>query len=266
MAKLQDLFTQARRAQSSGGMGFLGKGKAEEKARAAALVVSFPEVVAGGAEAALKAGADGLLFTWDGKDRSDLDAIKQEIEAGQNKKSQLVSGLRLTGGWDKLDRENLLHLKDQGVQYIILPFDAPARLLALETKDLEKLVVVPMQEGEVYPLYIRNLSAFDTIAGVELDFGLSAHVGKMTIAEVLNYRAVREAIRFPAIINVQADLREEDAYTLLALGVQAMILSANSADESMHAQVKALRELLVVVHQEEQSRDVPAVPTPGRKS
>ncbi|HEY4387111.1 MAG TPA: hypothetical protein VGN34_21860, partial [Ktedonobacteraceae bacterium] len=79
MPKLQDMFTQARRAQSGGGMGFLGKNKSETKPKAAALVVEFPTVQTGGAEAALKAGADGLLFTWDGKDKAVLEAIKEEI-------------------------------------------------------------------------------------------------------------------------------------------------------------------------------------------
>src|ERR1022692_2146101 len=72
MAKLQDMFTQARRAQNAGGMGFLGKNKSETKPRAAALVVEFPTVQPGGAEAVLKAGADGLLFTWDGKNKATL--------------------------------------------------------------------------------------------------------------------------------------------------------------------------------------------------
>ena len=63
MAKLQDLFSQARRAQSGSGIGFLGKSKPESKPHAASLVVEFPIVVAGNAEAAVKAGADGLLET-----------------------------------------------------------------------------------------------------------------------------------------------------------------------------------------------------------
>ena len=76
MAKLQDMFTQARRGQSSGGMGFLGKNKAEVKARSAALVVDFPRATAGSAEAALKAGADGILFSWDGREAATLDHVQ----------------------------------------------------------------------------------------------------------------------------------------------------------------------------------------------
>src|SRR6266700_4181897 len=84
MAKLQDMFTQARRAQNTGGMGFLGKNKSETKPRAAALVVEFPTVQPGGTEAVLKAGADGLLFTWDGKNKTTLETIKEEITSASS--------------------------------------------------------------------------------------------------------------------------------------------------------------------------------------
>src|SRR2546421_7352443 len=77
MAKLHDMFTQARRGQSGGGMGFLGKNRAETKPRAAAIVVEVPQVTAGSAEAALKAGTDGILFLWDGKDNAILGTIKK---------------------------------------------------------------------------------------------------------------------------------------------------------------------------------------------
>ena len=73
----------------------------------------------------------------------------------------------------------------------------------------------------------------------------------MSIEDVLHYRAVREAVRFPALLNVQSELDEAGAYTLLALGVQAMILTASGNDESTQTDIKALRELLEKVHQEE---------------
>jgi 2-methylisocitrate lyase-like PEP mutase family enzyme len=73
----------------------------------------------------------------------------------------------------------------------------------------------------------------------------------MSIEDVLHYRAVREAVRFPALLNVQSDLNEADAYTLLALGVQAMILTASENNDTTQQQIKALRELLEKVHQEE---------------
>ncbi len=251
MGKLNDMFTKARRAQSSGGIGFVGKNKSLAKPRAAALVVEFLDIDAGNAESAITSGADGLLFTWDGKKASSLETLKQAIEAAQSSGENVVSGLQITGNWNKLERENFEHLKELGVNYVVLPLLAPARLLALQIKDLELVVSVPMQEGDMYPLFIRNLTAFDNIAGVRLDFSLATDIGRMSIEDVLRYRAVREAVRFPAFLNVKGDLSEDDAYTLLTLGIQAVILTASDADATTEQQIKALRELLEKVHHEE---------------
>lgn len=260
MAKLQDMFSQARRAQSNGGMGFLGKNRNETKPRSAAIVVEFDKVTAGNAEAALKAGADGILFNWESGDTAQLETLKTEAEAAKAHNENALTGLKITGSAEKLTAETLKNLKEQGIQYIILPFTAPARLLAQETKDLEKVIVVPMREDENYPLYIRNLTAFDNIAAVLLDFGLGDKVGTMTIEEILDYRAVREAVRFPAFINVSSTLGESDAYTINTLGIQAVILSARDTDEKTVEQIKDLRTLLAKVHEDESAKDAPSLP------
>jgi hypothetical protein len=251
MAKLNDMFTQARRAQSSGGIGFVGKNKPITKPRAAALIVELPDIDAGEAESAIKSGADGLLFIWDGNDTSALELLKDAIEAAQTSGEKVVNGLSITGGWENLERENFEHLKELGVNYVLLPLEAPARLLSLEIKDLELAIAVPMRSGDMYPIFIRNLTAFDNISAVRLDFSLSDDISAMSIEDVLHYRAVREAVRFPAILNVQSDLDEAGAYTLLTLGVQAMILTASEDKEITQTNIKALRELLEKVHQEE---------------
>lgn len=263
MAKLQDMFTQARRAQNGGGMGFLGKNKAETKARAAALVVEVNQISAGSAEAALKAGADGIIFAWDGTDTAQLETLKHEIEAAKTAKENTVTGLHIQGGLDALTQESLKGLVEQGVQYIILPFNAPARLLSFETKELEKVIVIPMRTDEIYPLYIRNVTALDGISGVLLDFNLSEKLGALTIEEVLDYRAVREAVRFPAFINVTGNLSEADAHTLNALGVQAVILPVKDTAEGTRQQIKTLGELLEKAHQSEDDKEAPSVLGPG---
>ena len=254
MSKLQDMFTQARRAQGGSGMGFLGKNRTDIKPRAAALVVEFATADEASAEVALKAGADGLLFTWDGKDSAWLETLKDCIDAAKSNNDKAVCGLHITGGWDKLDRESIEQLKDQGINYIVLPMNAPARLLASQTKEVDLVVTVPMREGDMYPIFIRNLTAFDAINAVQLDFGLSSDIGSMTIEEILLYRAVREAVRFPALLNVKANLSEADAYTLITLGIQAVVLAADSSNEKTREQIKALNELLVKVHQEDKDK------------
>lgn len=254
------MFMQARRAHSGGGIGFLGKNKGEFKPRAAALVVELPRVTPGSAEAALKAGADGLLFTWDGRDTATLETVKNEIDAAKSVNQNLVSGLRITGGWNSLDRDSLMHLKEQGIQYAVLPLNAPARLLALDSKDIEIIVTVPMRAGDMYPLFIRNLTAFDDISAVLLDFGINDGVGTMSIEDVLQYRAVREAVRFPALLNVQGDLSEADGYTLMTLGVQAFIFTANDTSETTRQQIQRLHTLLENIHHEDKdSTGAPAL-------
>jgi hypothetical protein len=232
-------------------MGFLGKSRAETKPRAAALVVEFPQIVAGSAEAALKAGADGLLFHWDGRDSSLLDTLKPEIDSAKTHNENVVCGLHITGGWNQLDRGSLLSFKEQGIQYIILPLDAPARLLALESKEVEKVLTVPMRAGEMYPIFIRNLAAFDGLAGILLDFNLGNDLAEMTVEDMLHYVAVREAVRVPAFINVESDLNEADGYTLMTLGIQAVILTASKDDQATKLHIAALREVLEKIHHEE---------------
>jgi hypothetical protein len=255
MSKLLDMFTQARRGQSGSGMGFLGKNRSDIKPRAAALVVEFATAGAASTEAALKAGADGLLYAWDGKDTARLETLKSYSHAAKTSNDKAVCGLHITGGWDKLDRESIEQLKEHGINFVVLPLRAPARLLASQAKDVDLVVTVPMREGEMYPLFIRNLTAFATIAAVQLDFGLGSDVRSMTIEEILQYRAVRDAVRFPALLNIQANLSEADAYTLTTLGVQAVVLTASASNDKTKEQVSAVRELLVKVHQEDQDKD-----------
>ena len=259
MSKLIDMFTQARRAQSSSGMGFLGKNRPEVKPRAAAIVVELATNDAGSAEAAVKAGADGLLFAWAGQDTNWLETLKSTIETAKASNDKVVSGLHITGDWDKLERESLEHLKDQGVNYIVLPMQAPAHLLALDIKDLDFVVTVPMREGDLYPIVVRNLTAFDTITAVQLDFGLANDIGTLSIEDILQYRAVREAVRFPALIDVQDNLSEAGAYTLTTLGVQAVILPASDSDDKTKKQIQALRELLEKVHQDDKDKTPPVI-------
>ena len=268
MAKLQDMFSQARRAQSGGGMGFLGKNRSEAKARSAALVVELTQVTPGSAEAALKAGADGLLFKWDTK-TGNLETLKKEVEAAQASKEEAVIGLDITKGWDTLDQDSLRSIIEQGIQYIVLPFQAPARLLALEAKDLEKVVTIPMREGEIYPLYIRNLTAFDGISAVVLDFSLGNKIGSLSIEQILDYLAVREAVRYPSFLNVKGTLSEADAFAISMLGVQALVLSADTVEEETREQIKNLRTLLEKVYEEEEKEkkkdSAPNLPSAGHK-
>jgi hypothetical protein len=97
-----------------------------------------------------------------------------------------------------------------------------------------------------------------------LDFGLSEKIGSMTIEEVLDYRAIREAVRFPAFLHVKSNLTEADAYTISTLGVQAVILTAQDTEETTRQEIKDLRALLEKVREEEKDQDSPSVGPGGR--
>jgi hypothetical protein len=254
MSKLLDMFTQARRAQSGSGIGFLGKNRSDLKPRAAALVVEFATADAASTEAALKAGADGVLYNWDGKDKAWLETLRSYTDAVRASNEKAVCGLRITGGWDGLDRESIELLKEQGIHFVVLPIQAPARLLTLQNKDVDLVVTVPMREDEMYPIFIRNLTAFDSIAAVQLDFGLGKNISSLTIEEVLLYRGVREAVRFPALLTIPAQLSEADAFTITTLGVQAVILTAAASTDKTKEQVQAVYELLVKAHQDDKDK------------
>ncbi|MDQ2903320.1 MAG: hypothetical protein ABI456_25440 [Ktedonobacteraceae bacterium] len=261
MSKLLDMFSRVRRGQSGEGIGFLGRSKPVAKARAAALVVEFTDSDAGAVEAAIKAGADGVLFSWDGKDSATLTTLKPAIEAAKTAKENIATGVRITSGLGRLKHKDLEHLKEQGIHYVILPLTAPARLLGMHIKDLDIVVSIPMREGELYPNFIRNLNAFENVAAIHLDFGLTDEVGAMSIEDIMHYRAVREAVRAGALLNLVGKLDEADAYTLLALGVQGVILGGEQAGATDEKQIKQVRELLEKIHQEEEQDDsTPSLP------
>lgn len=250
MGKLSDLFTQVRKARSSQGIGFVGgKHASAIKPRAAALLVEINNTNAGNAEATIKAGADGLIFAWNGQNST--DALQKAVEAAQAAGENVISGLHLTGGWHTLTRQSFEDFKELGLNFVILPLDAPARLLALRIKDLEPIVSVPMREGELYPTFLRNLSAFENLAAIHLDFGLSNEVSGMSIEDALHYRAVREAVRTPALVTVKGTPNEDDAYTLLTLGIQAVVLAESKDTATTGQQIQALHELLEKVYQED---------------
>ncbi|SRR5581483_914297 len=264
MSKLIEMFAQARRAQSGGGIGFIGKNRPAAKPRAAAVVVNFATPDVSHVEAAIKADADGLLFDWNGEQAA-LEALQKAIDTAQAGEEKVLCGLHITGGWDDIERETFEHLKELHVGYVILPMNAPARLLALQVKDLELVVSVPMQAGELYPIFMRNLTAFEGLAAVRLDFQLQDTISSLSIEDVLRYRAVRDAVRFPAMLNVDSDISEADAYTLLTLGVQAMIIAADTSSEKIKQHVRQMRILLEqVFHEEKDSKESFGLTPSGR--
>lgn len=257
MGKLSDLFAQVRRTRSGKGMGFVGgKNATTIKPRAAALLVELNGMNAGNAETAIKAGADGLIFVWNGLN-SNTDALQKAVAAVQATGENILTGLHLTGGWNKLTRKNFEGFKELGLNFVILPLGSPARLLALRVKDLESVVSVPMREGELYPAFIRNLAAFEGLSAINLDFGLSNELSDFSIEDALHYRAVREAVHVPALVNIKGVSTEDETYALLTLGIQAIVLAESKDVTTTSQQIQTLHNLLEQVYHDD--KDSPGV-------
>lgn len=263
MGKLSDLFAQVRKARSGKGIGFVGKNAPTLKAREAALLVEFHGAEAGKAEAAIKAGADGLIFIWDGQNSEQTDALHNAVEAAQSAGEHILCGLHLTDGWDTLGRKDFEHFKELGLNFVVLPFNAPARLLGMHVKDLEAVVSLPMRDDELYPNFVRNLSAIEKIAAIHLDVNLGSEISNLSIENVLHYRAVREAVRVPALIHADSTLTENDAYTLLTLGIQALILTEDKDMASTEQHIIAIRKMLEKVHEDEKDASLLGLHTRG---
>jgi 2-methylisocitrate lyase-like PEP mutase family enzyme len=248
MGKLSELFGQARKARSGSGIGFVGKSTPTVKPRVAALLVECNGADAGNAEAAIKAGADGLIFAWS---KGNKETLQAAVEAAKAAGEGVLCGLHITGGWAQLTRKSFEDFKELGLSFVVLPLNAPARLLALHVKDLEPVISVPMRQDEMYPIFLRNLSAFEGIGAVDLDFGLSGEISIISIEDALRYRAVREAVHAPALIHVKDMPDEDDAYTLLTLGIQAVVLTESKDATTTSQQIQTLRELLEKVYHDD---------------
>jgi hypothetical protein len=267
MSKFSDMLSQARRGQSGGAIGFFGgKSRPAVKPRAAALLIEFPAVDAGEAEAAIKAGANGLLFHWSGSplESASLATLKQLSEAIQSQDENAALGLRLLGNGANIERKMLESLKEHGVHFLIVPLQAPARLLSTHLKDFDLAVTLPWRGNDpLYPLVVRNLGAFEGLSALHLD-GRELPLERLSIEEALGYRAIREALRLPALLSLTSLNSEAAAYGLLTLGVQAVIVPASESTAATTQRIQELREWLEKVHrQEEKELPPPTVPQPS---
>ncbi len=264
MSKLSEMLSQARRGQS-GSIGFLGgKGKPAVKPRAAALVIEFPGLNAGEAEAAIKAGANGLLFNWSGGQPDNIETLKAICEATHSSDEKAVVGLHLTGNWEGIERATLEGLNELGADFIVLPFEAPARLLSARIKGLDLVVTVPLESNQpFYSLFVRNLSAFGSVSALHLE-SEALKLETLSVREAMSYRAVRDAVRLPALFSLRELSSEAAAYGLLALDAQAVIVSAGSTPTATTQRIQTARELLEQLHAELKDTDTATLPTPPR--
>jgi hypothetical protein len=262
MSKFSEMLNQARRGQSGSAIGFLGsQSKSEIKPRAAALVVEFPAVQVSGVEAALRAGVNGLLFTWTGPQSAASEALQEVGELVKRSDEHAAIGLHLTGGWQEMQRATLEQFKEQGVHYLVLPPQAPARLVSMHIKDLDVVLTLPLRPADyLYPLLLRNVSAFESVVALHLE-QRELLPESLSIEEAMAYRSLHEATRLPVLLSLPELSGEAAGYGLLALGAQAVILPAAATIPATIGRIEMARETLEKIHQEERERFSSSPPT-----
>jgi hypothetical protein len=244
--------TLQRVGKSSGGsIGFLGKNQAQSKAKAAGILVALGQADAGTVEAVAKAGADGVIFVAS----ADKSASKGLATDAYQKAAEPLRAANRPWGIDlaavaaSLPADALKGMRESGADFVSFPLDAPARLLQERPDGLDRIVTFrgpANDDDERYLRLVRSINLL-SVQAVQFISHLSAErLRDLRIEELLNYRAVRELLRFPVITSLRGDLGNEEARLLVKLGVSAVILQATEGEgtAALARRVAALREEL----------------------
>lgn len=250
MGKLIDKLQQVR--QSSGaGFGFFGRSQAgASKPRSAAVLVSLGAKDTAAAEAAVKAGADALLFTgWTPK--SDLSALT----------TAAATGNALVGAWlaDGQSGEygTLKQAQQAGAQFAVFGADASAHMLFEEVEKFDCVVTldIPADDTGLLLLRMQNLAPVQ-VALLRASFSASA-ITKMTISAYTRLKLVVESLRFPVLAVLDGMPETRSIPVLTRLGFAGLVLpGAGVAADTLAGQVTALREELEktpIAHEDEDS-------------
>jgi hypothetical protein len=265
MGKLIETLQRVGKSSGGGGMGFLGRGQAHTKARAAGIVVTLSQPDAGQVEALKKAGVDGVLFTLqNGKTGASKAApsVEPYVEAAASLRSaNLPWGLDLSAVASSLKPEAIKTLREGGVDFVSFPLSAPARLIQERPEGLDRVVTLDEHLDDPYMLLARATNLL-SVQAVRFASAFSAErLQALTIEGLLRFRLLRETLRFPVLVSVEGDLGNEEVRTLIKLGVSALLLEPE-AGESLSAlsqRVSALREELERVPSQENDEETPSV-------
>jgi hypothetical protein len=232
-------------------MGFLGKNQSQTRAKAVGILVALSQADAAAVEAVSKAGADGMIFALQGGKSADkglsLEAHRKAAES--LRAANKPWGLDLTALVDTLPADALKGMREDGADFVSFPLDAPARLLQERPDGLDRIITLRQQDGgddERYLRLVRSLNLL-SVQVVHLLANLTAgRLHDLRIEELLNFRVVREQLRFPVLSNVSGTLGNEEARLLVKLGLSAVILQAGDGESAtaLASRVSALREEL----------------------
>ncbi len=261
MGKLTETLEKVYKG-SGGGLGF-GRPRAQVKPRAAGIVVALGQADAALAEAVAKAGVEGVLFTAQrGKgSKATLSAEEYQKAAEPLKAANLPWGLDLAEVVGTLEAEALKALREGGVEFVSIPLNAPARLLKERPEGLDRIISLGALNDDPMLLLARAVNLL-SVQVAQFDFGLTPErVRALTIEDLLRYRMLREAIRFPALYSVQGDLGAEEVHTLVKMGASALLVQAEAGvtAAALGKRLVALREELERVPIKEEDHETPSL-------
>jgi hypothetical protein len=202
-------------------------------------------------EAVAKAGADAVIFTVQSKASASKGLA---LEAYQKAAEPLRAanrpwGVDLAEVAAALPADALKGIREGGADFASFPLDAPARLLQERPEGLDRIVTLREPAGDDDERYLRLVRSVNLLSVQVVHFlsHLTAErLHGLRIEELLNYRMVREQLRFPVLANLTGNLGNEEGRVLVKLGISAVILQPAEGESSsaLAQRVAALREEL----------------------
>jgi hypothetical protein len=238
MGKLTDKLQQVRQSSSSS-IGFFGRNlAAATKPRPAAIVVSVGVKDTVAAQAAVKAGADALLFVgWTPK--TDLSAFTTATSAGTT-----LLGVGLAEG-ETGAYGTLKQLRDAGASFAVVGVSASAHMLFEDLDHFDRVVTLDAPHDDIALLMLRAQNLAPAQAAL-LRVGLSASaIAKMSIEDYTRLKFVVESLRFPVLATLEGVPEAPSVPILARLGLAGVVLSGvGVGPDALGTQVTTLREEL----------------------
>ena len=232
MGKLLEKLRQVGQG-SSGSLGFMPRRDSGAPARPAAVLVTLRAADTGAAEAAAKAGADGIIIAgW--KPGANVSAIKAIAES-----SAAVWGVQYEGAGDD---EPMKAARAAEAAFILLGEDAAAGALFDEAGQTDRVISISAPQSEMDLLTLRVLNTLPAQAAlVTLPAGVS-DLSALPVPAFARLAIMGEALRFPllAMVNDAPDMSASRA--LIRLGMDGVVLSGVGVEEDhLASQVRAVR-------------------------
>jgi hypothetical protein len=252
MGKLVEKLHQVGQA-SGGGFGFAGRAaSASRKPRPAAVLVTLNSADVASAEAAAKAGVDGVLISgW--TPGTDIDRLKSALVA-----SETLWGVEYAGG--SAGNGVLAAAAEAGAAFVVIGPSAPAAVLFDEVDQLDLVVSIEAPKDDPSLLLVRAENLLPAQVALVSMAGESSSLGKLTVTEFARQRWIFETLRFPALVMLKEAPQAETIRALVRLGADGLIIAgAGSKPETLSRHVQALGEMLEALPAQKSQRGSVAI-------